>query len=647
MNTQTNFVKTVVRSICSLVLLLGLLAAPQKMVRADALFTVTTNYDYNPGAANGTCWNGVVEGCGLRDAIVEANAASGNKTINFSTGMAGQTIYLSSAYGGSLILSGDNITIDGSTSGGDIIIDDGGLAANSNIFEIQGSYNTIRSLMLRGWPDVRNPDANHGHGVFIHDTTGSGLANYNTLDYLRIFGFEHDGVLISGDSGGGGHDNTIAHSLIGAANWASTTCVAGSENKWYGIQIAQGADNTNVNSSHVVCNYNNGILIDGSTGGGISDTNIQSNLIGTDGTHDMGNGSSGIFDLLATGTQIYNNIISGNSGSGIWLSGSTNAVVTANRIGTNAAGSAALENGQDGVTILNNANGNTLGSATDANGRNIISGNHLCGVDILTGANNNGILGNYIGLGADGSTVVPNGTAGVAIIGATNNALSSGLGTDPAQFISGNLREGVYVEDADVPIVNWQTYIGVASDMTTAKPNGLEGIMLNGVTNAIIRPGAVVNNGWTGIAVISDGSAGNRLAPLAVYSNGGLPIDLGDDGPTANDAGDGDTGPNGLLNYPEPNIIVAGGFTGMTCPGCYVLIYRASGDPRAAGGGGTLLNSLPADSTTGDFSYSFPAGVASVSLIACQTASPYNCSEMSPKVDNPPYHYVFLPLVIR
>jgi hypothetical protein len=508
----------------------------------------------------------------------------------------------------------------------------------------------LKGLTIVGWPDVRTPDDDHGHGIRIHDLTGSGLASYNTLDSLIVYGMEHSGVYVQGDAGGGGTNNTISHSLIGAANWASTTCVSGSENKWHGIHIAEGADNTDINSNHIVCNLSGGILIDGSTGGQISGTIIQTNLIGTDGTHNMGNGSSGIFDNGATGTQIYNNVISSNAGSGVWLQGSTNAIVTTNRIGTNAAGNTALANGQDGVTILANANGNTLGSDSDANGRNIISGNHLCGVEIITGAYNNGLIGNYIGLGADGSTPIPNGEVGVAIKGATNNALSSGLGTDPAQFISGNTREGVYVENAERAIINWRTYIGVASDMTTARPNGMEGVMLNGATNAIIRPGAVVNNGGTGIAVVGDTAAGDSLLPLKVSNNGGLPIDLGNDGPTANDLGDGDTGPNGLLNYPELNMTVPGGITGMTCPGCNVYIYQASGDPRAAGGGGTYITGITADLTTGDFAYTFPAGVASVSLIACQPISPSGCSEMSPAYSGgalPLTYSLYLPIVLK
>jgi hypothetical protein len=49
--------------------------------------------------------------------------------------------------------------------------------------------------------------------------------------------------------------------------------------------------------------------------------------------------------------------------------------------------------------------------------------------------------------------------------------------------------------------------------------------------------------------VISSGT-GNRILSNSIFSNGDLGIDLGNNGVTANDLKDPDTGPNRLQNYP-------------------------------------------------------------------------------------------------
>ena len=69
----------------------------------------------------------------------------------------------------------------------------------------------------------------------------------------------------------------------------------------------------------------------------------------------------------------------------------------------------------------------------------------------------------------------------------------------------------------------------------------------NGAGNVISGNGARVNgNGIT----VTDNSLQNRISGNSTFSNGGTGIDLGNDGTTANDEGDADTGPNQLQNYP-------------------------------------------------------------------------------------------------
>jgi hypothetical protein len=53
------------------------------------------------------------------------------------------------------------------------------------------------------------------------------------------------------------------------------------------------------------------------------------------------------------------------------------------------------------------------------------------------------------------------------------------------------------------------------------------------------------------VAVVGDTATGNSIRGNSIFANAGLGIDLNDNGVTANDLGDGDTGPNGSQNFPE------------------------------------------------------------------------------------------------
>jgi CSLREA domain-containing protein len=610
-------------------------------------FTVNTDADYNPGANDSACASGPSGTCGLREAIQEANALTGTKLINFSSDMAGQVIHLNSTYGGPLTLTGDHITISGYSLSSYVTLDAWNLSANSNLFEVQGNYNTIQSLKLWGWwPDAtRNPDQDHGHGVRIYDSTNGGNAHNNYLNTLFIYNFEHDGVLISGDSGGGGNYNQVLYSLIGASGSDVTSCYY-QGNGGEGVEIANGASTNFIAENTIICNVNSGVWLDGETGGTISETEIEENKIGTNGTLDLGNGLAGIADFNTHNTLINFNVISGNGNDGIWIKGSISGSIGGNKIGVDEDGNTAIPNDYDGIVFTDGANNCNVGSQTLVARRNIFSGNLRCGVQIDSGAHNIYLDGNYIGLGgSDGMVDIPNGLAGVCLFNATNSSLSS-PDASVNQYISGNTREGVYTTNSSIEI-NPATYIGVAGDGSTPAGNMLEGIKLDtGTTGSVVHPGKVQYNGAAGIAILGDSSTGNDLKPLLIGSNNGLPIDLGDDGHTANGS-HSPPGPNNWIGYPEVNLTIAGGFTGIACTGCLVRFYEPILDPVDTYGGGTYLPDLDlyADSPTGDFSFTFPVGLEAVSMIACDGTS-HDCSEMSPSVTNTT-KYLFLPLIRR
>src|SRR6202012_6042472 len=121
-------------------------------------------------------------------------------------------------------------------------------------------------------------------------------------------------------------------------------------------------------------------------------------------------------------------------------------VVQGNFFGTDSAGTLAVPNGFAGLTIFNQATNNTVGGLTPA-ARNIISGNDSYGLVIGdTNTLGNIVEGNWIGLGVNGTTPVPNGTGVLLSDGATSN-IFGGATAAAGNVVSGNYYSGIYVTD--------------------------------------------------------------------------------------------------------------------------------------------------------------------------------------------------------
>jgi M6 family metalloprotease-like protein len=302
---------------------------------------------------------------------------------------------------------------------------------------------------------------------------------------------------------------------------------------------------------------------------GASNTRLQGLYVGVgpSGKAPLGNAWSGIrlhggtHDNVIGGTTAdTRNVLSANGNAGVHMSdaGTSRNLVLGNFLGTDATGTLALGNGWAGVGVNYGATGNTIGGTT-ASARNLISGNRNLGVSIADGATSgNVVLGNYIGTDVSGTLPLPN-TWGIELgYGTHDNRVGDGT---PAgrNVISGNVALGVGLHTAGTTAnqVNGNI-IGPGADGRAGLKQGLGVYIVNGAVSNVIGSedglGNTIAFNDTGVGVWDAATTGNRLLRNLVYANTYLGFNLvgaeGAFGVTPNDAGDGDTGPNNLQNFP-------------------------------------------------------------------------------------------------
>jgi len=273
----------------------------------------------------------------------------------------------------------------------------------------------------------------------------------------------------------------------------------GALGNWYGICI-RNAGRQNTVRTNVIAGNQRGVLIsreigDAHPGNSSRDTRIRDNRIGTNlaGTATLPNGGRGV-DTRSPNTVIENNLVSGNERSGVFVGFSgDDAEIVNNSIGTNQDGTKALANGKSGI-FVEKASGTVIGGSAAGEG-NLISGNAAHGLRIVgtqTKVTNTSVSGNKIG---------------------TNQAGNASLG------------------------------------------NGKSGVFLDNAVRSTVTDNVIAFNGpnGDGVTVVSERGASRRnsISTNSIFRNGGLGIDLADDGPTANDPGDPDGGPNRRQNFPN------------------------------------------------------------------------------------------------
>ncbi len=262
--------------------------------------------------------------------------------------------------------------------------------------------------------------------------------------------------------------------------------------------------------------------------------------------------------------------------------GATLNTVTGNFIGTDVTGTVGKGN-HGGISITGGAVDNTIGAAINGS-RNVIAGSFFDEGILLEGPNT--IRNNYIGTDKTGTAAMFN-TYGVVIRG-SGGATIGGAGANEGNVISGNYFEGITV-CCDGGTVIQGNKIGVGADGTTPLGNGSQGIFLDSpaqdVTIGGTAPGAgniIAYN--TTVGIYHTGGLGVSIRGNSIHDHFGGAIDLDGDGPTANDNGDVDSGANNRQNFPvlthvatSPGIVSVIGSLNSTPNTLFTLDFYSGG----------------------------------------------------------------------
>lgn len=483
----------------------------------------------------------------------------------------------------------------------------------------------------------------------------------------------------------GGTNNVIRGNYIGT-NAAGTAAVP---NGTVGMEqtgiagINLGSNDNTIAGNLISGNIGMGIRLAQYPTSGATGNVIKGNLIGTDasGTAAIPNTFGGVGTgyrntTIGGPTAAERNVISGNGFAGI-AGGGSDHVIESNYIGTAIDGTAPLPNGGNGVN-LNGAQGvavrgnviaknaqtglflagvsnATIGGATQA-ARNVISGNGNAGIRLIGPTRNNMVSGNYIGVDASGRAQLGNALSGVVITNVGTTGVPQG-NVVARNVISGNGNQipglggvGVLIVGSDALGNRVQgNWIGTDESGTLALGNDAGVFFHSGSHDNVIggsdggAPNVIAFNRGEGVGmgVFGADPVRNRISRNLIYLNGGLGIDLGKDGVTPNDAGDADTGPNMLMNFPvitqarltALGLRVVGRIDTPNPETVTIEIYAngvptPGGDPSGYGEGAEFLGTAT-PTEDGAFNVVFPSVPEGTLISATATDAAGNTSEFA------------------
>lgn len=260
--------------------------------------------------------------------------------------------------------------------------------------------------------------------------------------------------------------------------------------------------------------------------------------------------------LAVAGTTGFN----GNFSVGLRLRGGADHIIQGNAFGGTGPGSIGdLGTLPFGIQIRDSAQHALIGGP-DPEQRNTIGGTSSSAI-VLNDATSSGhtLQNNYIGLSASGINAEPIGLNGIfasnsPTIQILDNVIAA-VANSPAIAIQGATATGytirgnrLGVNAFGIPTAAFRNQVGIQFADATHDH-------IVGSNNGTVSSNQIVNSDDAGVWISPTAGSGILVRPNQIYSNGqsglGLGIDLGTLGPSVNDLGDGDSGPNGLQNWPQ------------------------------------------------------------------------------------------------
>ena len=518
-----------------------------------------------------------------------------NSNEYYEVGLHGSNVISGNLNAGVYIEDTDSVSVFGNTIGGNFSLTDTlpnlygvEIVGNSKLNRIGGDdyendnlANVIIGNDVGVYLHGDNVTENHVKGNRIGVTTHDGTtaepnivgvkisegADHNLIGYADSTTFEEQINIISG--------NTDEGILIEGTNTASNIIksnVIGSTNPWgtpnplgnaVGVRILNVTGGTNYIGSlddstiHLLIHHNTfGVKIDSSNAQIINNAFIGIDTLGNEAGNQIGVYISPTSTTNIIGGGINErNVISGNDSAGIFIDSTSLNTIAGNYIGTDHNGLNS-KNNNIGIGIRNGAD-NTIDG-------NVISGNDL-GVYLTNHTGGNYMINNYVGLSADGTSVVPNSDVGLYIkdVDSTNFI---GLDLNQANFFA-NDSASIYLDGANNQEVKGNL-VGFSGDSSAylGTPSTGVGIYLNNSgSNMLGGLGAnqqnAISNKRVGVLLFASDSnrvqntyLGNNPAGNALLPGGAQFVGVG----TRGDSKHNTIGPDNVFGGNRTGIILSG-----------------------------------------------------------------------------------------